>query len=203
MNGSLTFFATQQFRSFWWLIFPLILLVKSWKLYKLLNLIRPFNSCMLFIYTYFEKGCRKKSTRQSRKVLWVVLSSPFFKEIWKNGIRGSGRMFAHAKGKQEVLTAKVTGTVYWSYPILTFGIVACTFLPRFLWVKSYANEERCKTMTSAKIRLLHIVMVSWILCACYKDTHPRYFWSSFLFWCIFNRQHEHDMIECAFSFIHF
>ena len=125
-------------------------------------------------------------------------------QIWlKNGIRGSGRMFAHAKGKQEVLTAKVTGTVYWSYPILTFGIVACTFLPRLLWVKSYANEERCKTMTSAKIRLLHIVMVSWILCACYKDTHPRYFRSSFLFWCVFNRQHNHDMIECAFSFIHF
>ena len=33
------------------------------------------------IYTYFEKGCRKKCTRQFRKVLWVVLSSLFFKEI--------------------------------------------------------------------------------------------------------------------------
>ena len=29
----------------------------------------------------FEKGCRKKCTRQSRKVLLVVLSSLFFKEI--------------------------------------------------------------------------------------------------------------------------
>ena len=28
-----------------------------------------------FVYSYFEKGCRKKCTRQSRKVLWVVLSS--------------------------------------------------------------------------------------------------------------------------------
>ena len=28
---------------------------------------------------YFDKGCRKKCTRQSRKVLWVVLSSLFFK----------------------------------------------------------------------------------------------------------------------------
>ena len=27
------------------------------------------------IYTYFEKSCRKKCTRQSRKVLWAVLSS--------------------------------------------------------------------------------------------------------------------------------
>ena len=35
----------------------------------------------LRIYSYFEKGCRKKCTRQSRKVLLVVLSSLFFKEI--------------------------------------------------------------------------------------------------------------------------
>ena len=31
---------------------------------------------MKFIHSYFEKGCPKKCTRQSRKVLWVVLSSP-------------------------------------------------------------------------------------------------------------------------------
>ena len=31
-------------------------------------------------HSYFEKGCRKKSA-QSRKVLWVVLSSLFFTEI--------------------------------------------------------------------------------------------------------------------------
>ena len=30
---------------------------------------------------------------------------------------------------KEILTATVSGTVYWSYPILPFGIVACTFLP--------------------------------------------------------------------------
>ena len=29
-------------------------------------------------YSYFEKGCRKKCTRQTRKVLWVVLSSLLF-----------------------------------------------------------------------------------------------------------------------------
>ena len=31
--------------------------------------------------SYFEKGCRKKCTRQSRKVLWVVLSAVFFKKF--------------------------------------------------------------------------------------------------------------------------
>ena len=35
----------------------------------------------LGIYGYFEKDCRKKCTRQSRKVLWVALRALFFKEI--------------------------------------------------------------------------------------------------------------------------
>ena len=56
---------------------------------------------LIFIHRYFEKGCRKKCTRQSRKVLWVVLNSLFFKQISKNGTRGHGHMFATAKGKQQ------------------------------------------------------------------------------------------------------
>ena len=32
------------------------------------------------VYSYFEKGCRKKCTRQCRRVLWVILRSLFFKE---------------------------------------------------------------------------------------------------------------------------
>ena len=38
---------------------------------------------------------------QSRKVLWVVLSSLLFKESWYNDTRGHGHMFASAKGKQQ------------------------------------------------------------------------------------------------------
>ena len=75
-------------------------------------------------YSYFEKGRRKKCTRQSRIVLWVVLSSLFFKEIWKNGKMGHGYMSA---GAEVGSTVAVWGTVYWSYRILPFGIVACTF----------------------------------------------------------------------------
>ena len=33
------------------------------------------------VYSYFEKGCRKKCMRQSRMVLWVVFISLFFKQI--------------------------------------------------------------------------------------------------------------------------
>ena len=36
---------------------------------------------LVYVYSYFEKGCRKKCTQQSRKVLWVVLNSLFFKEV--------------------------------------------------------------------------------------------------------------------------
>ena len=49
------------------------------------NLLTTRSRCL--VYSRFEKGCRKKCTRQSRKVLWVVLSSLFFKEIWKNDRR--------------------------------------------------------------------------------------------------------------------
>ena len=54
------------------------------------------------IYSYFEKGCRKNCTRQSRKVLLVVLRSLFFKEICKNGTGGHGLMLASAKGTTKV-----------------------------------------------------------------------------------------------------
>ena len=47
---------------------------------------RTLSRCIQ-VYSYFEKGCRIKCTRQPRKVLWVVLSSLFSKEIWKNGRR--------------------------------------------------------------------------------------------------------------------
>ena len=53
------------------------------------------------LYSYFEKVCQKRCTRQSQKVLWVGLSSLFFKEIWKNSRRGHGSMFTSAKGKQQ------------------------------------------------------------------------------------------------------
>ena len=56
---------------------------------------------VLLAYSYFEKGCRIMCTRQPRKVLWAVLSSLFFKEIWKNGRRGRGHISASAKGNQQ------------------------------------------------------------------------------------------------------
>ena len=53
---------------------------------RLLNVSRFLYSggwkvCILSPYSYFEKGCGIKCTRQPRKVLWLVLSALFFKEI--------------------------------------------------------------------------------------------------------------------------
>ena len=60
-----------------------------------------YETIIFQVYSYFEKGWRKKCTRQSRKVLWVVLNSLFFKGVWKNDTRGHGRMFASGKRKQQ------------------------------------------------------------------------------------------------------
>ena len=53
------------------------------------------------VYSYFEKGCRKKCMRHSRRALWVVLSALFFKEIGKKGTGGHGQVFTSAKRKQQ------------------------------------------------------------------------------------------------------
>ena len=91
------------------------------------------------VHSYFEKGCRKKCTQQSRNGLWVVLSLLFFEEIWKNGTRGLGRLFASTEGKQQkyVRQLSTSGIVHWPYPIFPFGIVACTFFPTFLEIAVY------------------------------------------------------------------
>ena len=40
------------------------------------------NFVHLYIYSYFKKGCQKNCMQQlSQKVLWVVLSALFVKEI--------------------------------------------------------------------------------------------------------------------------
>ena len=73
---------------------------KQYKLFNLLLNISPIVATWI-IYSYFEKGCQKKCTRQSQMVLWVVFSSLFFKGLWKNGKMGHGYMSASAEGKQK------------------------------------------------------------------------------------------------------
>ena len=67
---------------------------------------------------YFEK-CSKKS----RKVLWVVLSSLFFKETqWKNGMSGHWRILQvlNESNKCNRFDSYSAGKVYWSYYAVHF-----------------------------------------------------------------------------------
>ena len=40
--------------------------------------VRKIHYCIVPVYSYFEKGCRIKCTRQPRKVLWVVFQFTVF-----------------------------------------------------------------------------------------------------------------------------
>ena len=86
---------------------------------------RQENKLMWLTYSYFEKGCRKKCTRQSRKVLWVV------KRMVQEAMDICLRVLK--KSYKSSFDSYTSGTVYRLYPILPFGIVACTvFPPTFL-----------------------------------------------------------------------
>ena len=79
-------------------------------------------------YSYFEKGCRKKCTWQSWKVLWVAFNSLFIKEFWENDTRGHGHMFTSAKknNKRRFDSYSVRNNVL-IISLLPFGIVASVF----------------------------------------------------------------------------
>ena len=49
----------------------------------------------------FRETFLVRCTRQSRKVMWVVLNSLFFRELCKNEKRGHGGMFPGAEEKQQ------------------------------------------------------------------------------------------------------
>ena len=81
-------------------------------------------------YSFFEKGCQRKCTQQSWKVLWVGFEFTVFQRNLKQWYERSWMYVCMCKRKATKvgLTTTESGTVYWSYPILPFGIVACTFV---------------------------------------------------------------------------
>ena len=72
---------------------------KQWRVRRcILIFLRLLSALVLHLsIQLFEKG-RKMCTRQSRKVLWVVLSVLFFKEIWKNDLRKATKVGSTATG---------------------------------------------------------------------------------------------------------
>ena len=96
---------------------------------------------------------------------WVCCSSKKFERMVREGPREAMdvclRMLKEAW--KEILTATVSGTVYWSYPILPFGIVACTFLPTtFLEIAVQVK------MNAARLQLagIHARSTQWARFAC-------------------------------------
>ena len=82
------------------------------------------------VYSYSEKGRRKSACDNPERDcgwFWVRCSSQKFERMAREAMDVCLRVLREAT--KEFLTVTVPGTVYWSYLILPFGIVACTFLP--------------------------------------------------------------------------
>ena len=71
----------------------------------------------------FELPVGKRARNNIERYLGVVLSSLFFKE---EAMYSTYVWSTKGEARKVFSTATVSGTVYWSYPILPFGIVACT-----------------------------------------------------------------------------
>ena len=87
---------------------------------------------------------------------WLWVHQLFFKEIWKNGTRDRGHMFANAKGKQQKYiysTAIVSGTVYWLYiPYCLSGLLRT----QFFWHNLSRNSCICITLYMSLMQQLYI-----------------------------------------------
>ena len=91
-------------------------------------------SSFFFVQLYFEKGCRKKSTRQSQMLLWVFrvhCSSKTFERMAREAMDIRLRVLEESnKSRFDSYSAR-NSILCWSYAILPVGIVTCTFFRSF------------------------------------------------------------------------
>ena len=59
------------------------------------------STCKAVRIQLFRERLSERCAWQARKVLWMVVSSLFFKEIWSNGKRSHGRMLVRDKGSNK------------------------------------------------------------------------------------------------------
>ena len=96
-------------------------------------------SCM---YTAISRKVVGKSARDNHERycgwFWVRCSSKKFERMAQEAVDVCLRVLKESNKRSFDSYLTVSGTVYWSYPILPFGIVACTFLPTtFLEIAVY------------------------------------------------------------------
>ena len=126
------------------------------------------------IYSYFEKGCWIKCTRQPRNVSWWSWVHCFSTKVTKVGS-----------------TATVSGTGYWSYPILSFGIVACTFFPTtFLEIAVWPGGVRTGIGMHCGCRILKMAAKV----EKFRRLYALFFDSHFLCWKSSTQFHKHILI---------
>ena len=59
------------------------------------------STCKAVRIQLFRERLSERCAWRARKVLWMVVSSLFFKEIWSNGKRSHGRMLVRDKGSNK------------------------------------------------------------------------------------------------------
>ena len=99
----------------------------------------------VFVFNYFEKGCRKKVHATIPKGIVGGFEFTVLRRNLKEWHERPRTYVYQCERKATKLdsTATVSGTVYWPYPILPFGIVACTFFPTtFLEIAVYFKRLR-------------------------------------------------------------
>ena len=151
-----------------------------------------------WITSYFEKGCRKKCTRQSRKALWVVLSSLCFsKKFERIDTKGHGNVFASAKVHSTATVVRnrvliITHVTFRDYRVHIFSdnlsrnsciAVYISLLCRGIWrsLKGWGEDKKSARATMGRGRtsteqraIFEFVKVCWI----------RFFkWESFIGFC--------------------
>ena len=89
-------------------------------------------------------------TQLFRKVLWVVLSSLVSKKFEKLAGEAVDLCLREPKeiNKSRFDSYSQSGTVYWSYPIFSFRIVACSFATTFLGIAAYIFKRSCSSISS-------------------------------------------------------
>ena len=133
------------------------------------------HQCKLFtVYSFFEISCRKKCTRQSWKALRVVLSSLFFKEIWKSWHGKPWKCVCECERKATKVgsTATVVRNSLLIISHITFlGNVACTFFPTtFLEIAVYSIHILCLVLSCSKrLPVFHGCKTKLV------PSHPRFF----------------------------
>ena len=146
---------------------------REWATFSLV-FIRSF-----FIWVCHVEWCQTIYTRNPERCcgwFWAHYSSKKFEIVAREAMDVCVRML-NFSNKSRFVSYSTLGTVYWSYPILSFGIVACTFCTTTFFeiavftviLTSLQQPKICftKSFPSTKIsRPAYTFKISFDVCSC-------------------------------------